>query len=150
MASETAAGTKLYVCATAPATFNAAGYGALTWAEAGEIDNLGEFGRIYELLSRKPLGTRGTVKAKGSFDEGKLPLQLAHDKDDAGQDILRTAVNVDDPISCKVVLPTTEIFYFQAMVMGYRLSAATSSQFINAMCDLELTTSPGGVGIVEA
>lgn len=150
MASDTSAGATLAVSTTAPASFNSAGYGALTFTTVGEIDNLGEFGRVYELITRKPLASRGTVKAKGSYDEGDLNLQLALDNADAGQDLLRTAVNSDDPVSCKVTLQGGDIYYFQAVVMSFRLNVGTSSQFTNATCQLAITTSTGGVGIVEA
>lgn len=150
MSSSTSAGATLAVSNSAPASFNSSGYGALSYTAVGEIDNMGEFGRVYSLLSRKPLGTRGTVKAKGSFDEGGLALQLAYDDADAGQDLLRAAVASDSPVSCKVTMPTGKIFYFQAMVMSFKTSVGTSEQFFNASCDLQITTSSGGVGIVEA
>lgn len=149
MSSYTSAGTILSVCANAPATFNQAGYEALSWTEAGEVDNLGEFGRIYELLTRKPLASRGTIKRKGSYDEGGLPLQLAYDKNDAGQTILLTASTIDNPISCRIVTPDSTDFYFEAMVMSFKWSAPTSSSFFMCMVDLQITTSTGGVGIVR-
>lgn len=149
MSSYTSAGTVLSVCASAPATYNQAGYEALTWTEAGEVDNLGEFGRVYELLTRKPLASRGTVKRKGSYDEGNLPLQLSYDKNDAGQTILLAGSLSDNPYYFRIVTPDSTDFYFEAMVMSFRWSAPTSSSFFNCMVQLEITTSPGGIGIVR-
>lgn len=149
MSSYTSAGTDLSVCATAPGTYDGTGYAALSWSLAGELDNLGEFGRVYELLSRKPLASRGTIKRKGSYDEGGLQLQMAFDKLDTGQGILITASASDNPISCRIRTPDSSTFYFEGMVMSFKWSAPTSSSFFMAMVDLQITTSTGGVGIVR-
>ena len=70
MTVRTSAGTTLKVSASAPATFDKAGYSALTFTAVGEITDLGEFGREYALVTHNPVGTRGTQKFKGSFNEG--------------------------------------------------------------------------------
>ena len=54
----TSAGTKLYVSASLPATYNSAGFGALTWTEVGEITDFGEWGKEYTVVNHNPVGTR--------------------------------------------------------------------------------------------
>jgi hypothetical protein len=85
MTVKTSAGTTLKVHATAPATFDASGYNALTMTTVGEVTDLGEFGREYALVTHNPVGSRGTVKKKGSFNEGTMSMSLGLDTDDAGQ-----------------------------------------------------------------
>lgn len=92
----TSAGTTLGVSATAPATFDAAGYAALTFTAIGDITDMGEIGTVYEDIPHKPLGERGTYHFKGGFDDGGLQLQMAEAfADDAGQVILKAALASD-------------------------------------------------------
>ena len=79
MTVRTSAGTTLRVTASAPATFNSAGYTTLfstspVPALVGEVTDLGEFGREYALVTHMPVGNRGTQKFKGSFNEGTNTL----------------------------------------------------------------------------
>lgn len=146
---KTSAGTTLQVAASAPATFDAAGYAALAYSAVGEITDMGEFGRVYNLISHNPLATRSTQKRKGSFNEGALNLQLGLDTDDAGQVILKTAVDDDEPVSCKVTTQNGDVYYFQALVMSFVVGVGQVDQITSATCNMELTTNNAGVGIVE-
>ena len=149
MSVETTAGTSFSVCVAAPATYDLAGYGALAWTEAGEVTDLGAFGRIYQLITHKPIKTRGTKKIKGSFDEGKIPLQYGYDFDDGGQLIIDAAVLSDDPISVRVVSQSGKVFYMRVLVMGAPLSFGDSDKVVTVSADMEITTSDSGVGIVK-
>lgn len=149
MAVDTSAGTLLHISAAAPATFNAAGYAALTWTPVGEVVDPGEFGRKYAVVKHNPVATRGTQKFKGSFDEGTMSLKLGLDNDDAGQILLHAAVLLDDPQSFKVTLPGGDTYYFQAMAMDFVIGGLTVDSVTSAACTLELTTSKTGIGIVE-
>ena len=73
----TSAGTKLFVSASAPATYNLSGFAALTWTEIGEVSDMGEFGRQYNLVTFNTLGDRRTVKRKGSYNDGTIACQMA-------------------------------------------------------------------------
>lgn len=149
MTVRTSAGTKLYVCRAQPAAFTVNGYRALTWIEVGEITNLGEFGRVYALVTHNPIGNRGTVKKKGSFNEGQMALQLGSDVRDAGQSVMKEASLSDNDYSFKVVSQGSDAYYFQGQVMQWKLNFGTVDQITSAAANLELTTTSGGVGILE-
>lgn len=150
MAVRTSAGTTLKVSASAPATFNSAGYGALTFTAVGEITDLGEFGREYALVTHNPVGTRGTQKFKGSFNEGTMNLSLGLDTDDAGQVLMKAASTADTPYSFEVTTQNGDKYYFQAIVMSFKVGVGSVDSITTATSTLELTTSSGGVGIVES
>jgi hypothetical protein len=76
MTVRTSAGTTLKVSASTPATFDATGYNALTMTVVGEVSDLGEFGREFNLVTFNPVGSRGVVKKKGSFNQGTMQIQL--------------------------------------------------------------------------
>lgn len=149
MTVETVAGTEISISAAAPATFTAAGYTALTFSAIGEITDGGSHGRTYAPVKHNPIASRGTQKFKGSFDEGSKTLQLAIDDNDAGQDILKTALNSDDDFSFKVEYQGGAIDYFQAKVMSFQKATGGVDSMRTATVQLELTTNDAGIGIVE-
>lgn len=149
MTVRTSAGTTIKVSASAPATFNAAGYGALTFTTVGEVTDLGEFGREFTLVTHNPVGSRGTQKFKGSFNEGTINLSLGLDTDDAGQILMKTASLDDAAYSFEVTTQNGDSYFFQAMVMSFKVNVGSVDSITTATCTLELTTSAAGVGIVE-
>ncbi|APR51989.1 hypothetical protein CA223_06830 [Sphingomonas koreensis] len=103
MGSTTAAGTTLAISATAPATFDATGFGALAATVIGGIDKLGTLGAVFAKVEFQPLnGTKD--KHKGSSDNGALQPTMAIDGEDAGQILLRTAA----------ADKTSKLYYFVA------------------------------------
>ena len=85
MTVRTSAGTTLKVSAATPATFDSTGYNALTMTLIGEVTDLGEFGREYALVTFNPVGSRGVVKKKGSFNQGTMTIGLGLDTEDPAQ-----------------------------------------------------------------
>lgn len=149
MTVRSSAGTSIGITSSAPATFNVAGYSALTFTNIGEVTDLGEFGREYNLITHNPLGTRGTVKLKGSFNEGSISLQLGLDTDDAGQILAKTASQSDGDFSFKVTTQNGDDYYFQAKVMSFKVGVGSVDSVTTATINLEITTSSTGVGVVE-
>jgi hypothetical protein len=97
MGINTAAGTTLYIGTTATDPLTD------TFTVVGQVSNIPEFGRIYNEVKFNPLSTRGTLKVKGSYDDGSLPVELAKDSADPGQVLLLAASNTDFDYNFKVV-----------------------------------------------
>lgn len=152
MAIATSATSTLHVVAsgTAPATYDVSGYAALTWVAVGEVTDLGEFGREFDLVTHNPVASRGTQKFKGSFNEGRMDLQLGLDTDDAGQIIMKAASLSDSAFSFKVTTQNGDIYYFRAMCMAWKVGVGGVNDITGASTTLELTTTSAGVGIVES
>ena len=134
----TSAGTKLFISASAPATYNKTGFEALTFTEIGEVSEMGEFGRQYNLVTFNTLGDRRTVKRKGSYNDGTIACQMARVPDDAGQTILTTAVNSDNSYSIKIQLQDGTVFYTSAQVMSYTTNIGNVDQITSATVNLEI------------
>lgn len=143
------AGSTIAISAAKPATFDGTGYAALTLTTIGEVTDLGEFGREYNLITHNPIGNRGTVKKKGSFNEGSITLQLALDTDDAGQILAKTASTSDADHSFVITTQNGDKYYFQAQVMSFKTSIGAVDSITSASIMLEITTSNTGVGVVE-
>lgn len=149
MAAYTSAGSTIRISASLPATFNAAGYQALVYSAIGEVTDLGEFGREYNLVTHNPVGNRSTQKYKGSFNEGSMTLQLALDTDDAGQILAKAALLSDANYSFVVQTQQGDRYYYMAQVLSFKVGVGSVDQITAATIQLELTTSSTGVGIVE-
>lgn len=149
MTVATSAGTTLFVSASNPATFDEAGYDALSWTEVGEITNMGTFGRAYNLVTHNPIGNRSTQKFKGAFNEGSMQMSLGLDTDNAGQIIMKAASTSDNDYSFRVTTQNGDEYFFQAKVMTWMVNVGSVDQITAAECTLELTTNSAGVGIVE-
>ena len=149
MAAFTSAGSIIRISAALPATFNAAGYQALTYSTIGEITDFGEFGREYNLVSHNPVGNRSTQKFKGSFNEGSMTLQMALDTDDLGQILAKAALLSDANYSFLVQTQNLDRYYFMAQTLSFKVGIGSVDQITTATIQLELTTSSTGVGIVE-
>jgi hypothetical protein len=150
MTVRSSAGSTIKISAGIPATFNSAGYAALTLTAIGEVTDLGEFGREYALVTHNPLGTRGTTKLKGSFNEGTISMQVGLDTDDAGQILAKAASLSDNDYSFEIATQNGDKYYFQAKVMSFKVSVGSVDQVTNATIALELTSGGLNPGIVEA
>src|SRR5882724_1364582 len=91
------AGSKIYI-----GTSTAVLASETDWAEIGEVTNLGEFGRKYDVVKFSPLGTRGVRKFKGSFDDGSMKLTVGRVTSDTGQARAQAALDVDASVNFKV------------------------------------------------
>ncbi len=155
MTVRTSAGTTLRVTASAPATFNSAGYTTLfstspVPALVGEVTDLGEFGREYALVTHMPVGNRGTQKFKGSFNEGTITWSLGLDTDDAGQIIMKAASISDNDYSFMVTTQNGDKYFFRAQIMSWKVGVGSVDSITTATATLEITTNAAGVGIVES
>lgn len=105
MAISTAATTKLYASATLPATYDAAGYAALTWTAIAEINNIGQVGGNFQMVEHRPVDTGLVVKLPGSRNEGTAEIVMAKH---SGTDVtlLQTAFKDRARIAVKIEYPT--------------------------------------------
>lgn len=152
MAVRTSAGTTIGIVAAAPGTYDLAattGYPSLAFTLMGEVTDLGEFGREYALVTHNPIDNRGTVKKKGSFNEGAITLAVGLDTKDAGQILAKQAANSDADYSFRVVTQNGDKYYFRAQVLSFKVGVGGVDTITTATITLEITTAPNGVGIVE-
>lgn len=115
----TGAGATIGLTATAPGSYNQAGYEALSFTDVGKVTNFGQVpSRVYEIVKVMYLAGEGTDKAKGGYDLGSQQITVALDPDDAGQALLATATNSKATYSVKLDHPVLGTIYARALVMG--------------------------------
>jgi len=150
-AAFTAAGTTLGVSATAPGTFDASGYEALTLVDIGEITDYGSLGRVYNEITHNPVADRATYKFKGSYNEGTMSLTLAKAATDAGQIVLDAALDSDadyyfgvelnDNPAAGTTTNTNTILYFPAKVMSAPNAIGSVDSIVGRTTDLSISGS---------
>lgn len=151
MTAMTSAGTVLEISAGIPATFNEAGFEALTYTEIGEITDIsGEIGRVYNLVTHNPLATRATRKYKGSYNSGSVTIAIAIDEVDAGQILVEAALTSDAAYSFKLVLQDGSVRYFRAMVMSFPITPGGVDSITAGSISLEITADDDGNDFIYA
>ncbi len=138
-------GTIVSASANAPATYDSAGFAALSWSACGELAELPSFGAEAALATHTPLATGIVAKRRGSLNYGSVALTMALSDDDAGQTILQDAgeagAGVDAQVSVKVVLVNGETQYFTAQVMSYKTNVGNADAITMAEVTLEIDNS---------
>lgn len=126
MAFYTTAGSIMSVSTDAPATYDEAGFSALTWTEVGEVTAIPEHGDTYNPVEHKPIKDRNTQVVKGGRARSEFTVPMARDLSDAGQIILRdhtSGTKVDLPASFKFEYPDGSVEYTQSLVGSYTVAA---------------------------
>jgi hypothetical protein len=138
-------GTIVSVSASAPATYDATGFAALTWSACGELADLPAFGAEAALATHTPLKTGIVAKRRGSLNYGSVTLTMALSDTDTGQAILQTkgsaAAGASASVSVKVALVNGDIQYFSAQVMSYKTNVGNADAITMAEVTLEIDNS---------
>lgn len=142
MAFDTAAGATLGISAALPALYDGSSYALLSFSDVGEVENLGEFGKSFNLVSFLPLAQRGASKVKGSFNNGSFEPQLAMDIADAGQVIMLAALESDNNYAFEVALTGGEVFYFAGLVMKFAPVINTVDDIVRRAAMIEISRDP--------
>jgi len=130
------AGATLSIASALPTTEDDTGYAALTWVVVGEIVNIGEFSRAYNLVPVNSLSQRQTRNLKGSYTEGTPPVQVNYAPGDAGQQDMLEALVSDDDVSFKITLNDGTIFYNQGLVTSAPISLGGVDELVSATFNL--------------
>jgi len=138
MALNEGIGGFLSVSAATPATFDAAGYVALTWAEVGEASEVPEFGAAYSAVTFTPLKTGIVNKFHGELNYGSITIPLGYDSADAGQIILLAALASKDAISFRETRSDGTVRYIMGKVMSFPRGQSVGSVNM-ASCNIEFT-----------
>lgn len=150
MTAMTSAGTTIAISAGNPASFNQAGFEALSFTDIGEVTSVdGDVGRVYNLVTHNPLATRATQKYKGSYNSGSLTLPIAIDRADAGQIIVQAALVSDNDYSFKLTLQDGAVFYFKGKVMSFPVNAGGVDSITSGTITVEITADDNGNDFVE-
>ena len=151
MTAMTAAGTTLAISAGVPATFDDAGFVALSYSPIGEVTDIGgNLGREFDLVTHQPLATRATQKIKGGYNSGSATITMALDEDASGQILCAAALQSDNAYSFKLTRQDGSIRFFRAMVMGFPETYGGVNTIVQRTMTIEVTADDSGNDYVDA
>lgn len=134
-------GTTISVVKATPATYDAAGFGALTFVAIGEVESLGEFGGKTQLTNFIPLNSGIVKKLKGSTDYGTASMVIGLLDNDAGQVIIKEGFDGAGQYnihSFKVVASDGSVTFFTAYVTSFVITTGGANDVRKASCELAL------------
>lgn len=137
----TGTGTEYSVSAALPATYDEAGFDALTFTVVAEVISIPSVGPVFEQVDHKALDRRNVVKRKGSVDYGSTDLGLGWSPTDAGQVLLiagADGANVDSVYSHKIAYPTGDVKYFTSQIFSYTTEVADTDSIIGSTVSISL------------
>lgn len=143
MAKGLSLGTTIAFVVGEPATFDEAGYGALSYEEIGEVTAIGEYGGTGQINTNIPLKTGIVDKRVGSYDYGDAALTITRESGDDGQSALKAAFDGADARkvgSVEVTFPDGSIQYFTAVVSSFTTVISDANSWTQANCTLALTS----------
>lgn len=135
---------------TDPATFDAAGYSALTYQQACPVQSIGPFGTAYESVTFDDLCTGNRIKLKGINDNGDMELVLGYDDTDGAFDYIETAANDTAAVDYhfKITMPNKQnsggddaIFYFSGKVMTATTTPGGANDPVTLNVTIGISTS---------
>lgn len=141
MAVITSLGTVLSAVLGSPATYDDAGFDALSFTDIGEVADLGEFGGEGEVLTHTPIATGIVNKLIGSIDYGTMAIQMGRFIGDAGQTVLKDGfdgANKGATHSFKVLYNDGAIDYFTGVVTSFASAVGSASSVRNASSNIAL------------
>ena len=139
--AKSSAGTTFSVCATLPSTYDAAGFGALSYTAVAEVTDMGQVGKVYSKVTHNPVGDRKTYKLRGSYDNGTIALKMARAFTDGGQTLLVAAAASDIAYSYKIQLQGSgTILYFTALALSLVTVVSTVNTITAADLSLEINS----------
>lgn len=143
----TFAGTTVKISAGVPATYDEIGFAALTYTSVGEVTSApGSGGKTFEDVSYSVLAERAMKHLKGTSDQAEQTMEIVVDRADAGQTLLKTALDSDDQYAFEITYNNGEIDYFQALVTGFEGAGGDS----NTVRMVTVTFRRDYRGVIEA
>ena len=137
-----------------PATYNVAGYAALTYEQICPLQSIGAFGTTFESVTFDDICTGLRTKIKGINDNGEMEVVAGYDDTNDGQNTAVTAAKDKSTANWhfKVTLPnkqnltgTDAVFYFSGKVMSATVTPGSASDVVTRTFNIGINTE-----IVEA
>lgn len=142
MALHSSAGTCLSVSADLPATYDAAGFGALTMTTVGELESVGEMVMRRNSGEFSNLCTGNTSVIKGNRQAITVSVVCALDEDDAGQVLMMASEASHDLYAFCVEESNGVKNYFVGTVMAAGKQFGGDTDPVKAPYDIGIQAIP--------
>jgi hypothetical protein len=145
MTQRTVAGSTFGLVAGAPATEDAAGYGALTPVLVGEITSLGDIGGEYNSVTTNNISSRIQQTLKGVYVPGTFEVSVGDDMTDAGQLLLEAAFGTpggtpDVSYSFALNDQNGDVYYFQGLVTKFTKTRGDNDAIVSGTVSIAINS----------
>lgn len=143
MSKMTSTGITVGIVDALPATYDAAGYAALTYTNIGELNTIPAFGPTVAVVESNPLATGVTEKFKGFTNYGSVALAADYDDEDAGQAVVSAAVEGASKLnrhSFKLTYPTGAVRYWAGKAFSYTEEPGSANSMVGCTMNVEIET----------
>lgn len=138
----TSLGTTISVVLGEPATYDAAGFALLTYAEVGEVSDIAEFGGETEIVTHTPVKTGVVNKLAGPTDYGSMSIQFARVFAEAGQDAMKAGTgagaNAGKVHSFEVAYADGGTEYFTGINTSFKSNVGSASSVRMGSCNIAI------------
>jgi hypothetical protein len=145
MSGDISVGLTLSIAVGAPATYDSAGFNALTYTVIVDAESVPTFGGTAQVPEFIPLATGIVDKGKGSINYGDTTIPLRRIITDAGQLALQSAfdgANKGVTHSIRMVHPTGGTIFFTAIVSGFTFNFGDANAFARNEVTFSLKNKP--------
>lgn len=143
MAKVSSSGTCLSVFAGLPATYDAAGFDALTFTQVGELETVSGLEITRNTGSFTALCTGNTTTTKGARAAITVAVVCALDEDDAGQELMiASEAEATELYSFCVTLANGSKDYFVGTVVKIGKTIGGDTEVVRAPYDIAISAEP--------
>lgn len=134
-------GTTVAVVVGSPATFDAAGFAALSWAASiGQLVQFDPIGDSSADVTWTEIGEGRTKRVNGAKDGGVRKFTFAYAKLDAGQAIVRAQNNSQNKVSFRVTDSDGDVAYMTGVVANVVDLERSAGQYKGQTGELRVTS----------
>jgi len=134
-------GTTVGMSAALPTTYDddaGTGYPSLTFTDIGEIIDMGEIAKAFNVINHQSVGRAYPQKLKDTYDIANITLTLGRVSSNTGQALLQTALAASASYAFEVVLPSGDTASFTGQVIKAGIGAVASGNIETTMVDLAI------------
>ena len=130
MTIQQSVGTALAFSADVPATFDEAGFTALTFTPVGKLQGIPDLDGKYDIVTGDDLTSGEEYKQAGMFRSGDGEFDVILDDDDAGQNAIYDARGQRGAF--KITLKNGTVFYRTAIILSMMPTGLAPDSFVMA------------------
>ena len=143
----TGGGSELWVSAALPATWDKAGFEALTYTQVGNLVGLDQIGKTYNSTNYEPMSNPEIETLPTNFTMGTPAVTYAYPREatyDDGQAVMDAAVDSQDYHAFKIKMANGTIQYFKSRVLSNTLMIGGVSDIAMVTANLAIYTAGQG------
>ncbi len=133
------AGTKFYISASLPATYDLATISALTFTQINGIRAIGDIAMTYSVIENRPIG-KPARNELGGLESASLPVEI-YRFSDAGQALVDVSVKSKTTCSYMLVEPDGTVQYFTAVISSRLKGVGTNKDLRDSRLTLQLNNA---------